>query len=71
MKYGFEMHGPYINTHHNTLADDISRLVGKVSDSKLQGHIDTLHEGLVRGSVEEEVLNFWCNSVNGQRGVGE
>jgi hypothetical protein len=55
MKYGFEMHGPYINTHYNTLADDISRLVGKVSESKLQDHIDTLHEGLVRGSIEEEV----------------
>jgi hypothetical protein len=55
MKYGFGMYGPYINTHHNTLADDISRLVGKVSDSKLQDHIDKLHEGLVRGSVEEEV----------------
>lgn len=66
IRNGFEMYSPYINTHHNVLTDDGSRLLATMSEDEFHAHIVGLQPGLVRTSLLPQ-LAFMLE----QQGEGE
>ena len=63
-RHGFMTYAYYVNTKHNVLADDLSRLYLEVSREELQQRVDELHPGLVR-VARTALLDFLLDEEHG------